>query len=150
MITVVKRKLDSILILRLCMIKSTGGCPCEDMLLPCGQMPPYKSCKVHWTLWFVPEYAQSLRDVPASAISKPKYFRLPAAINSAMADSYRSPSNVTGICDANHCEWEACYTLAMCTTIEDVSSRIQSVYAVNLGDPHLQWPSNRSINDTTF
>jgi hypothetical protein len=73
-----------------------------------------------------------------------------AAIASAMTDSYRSLSNVTGSCDTNHCEWEPYTTLAICSTVEDVSSLITKVEPVELGDPRLHLSQGDFVKPTTF
>lgn len=47
-----------------------------------------------------------------------------AAIKSAAVQNYQSHSNVTGLCPTNECSWEEFTTLAVCTSVEDVSSSI--------------------------
>lgn len=47
-----------------------------------------------------------------------------AAIKSAAAQNYQSHSNVTGHCPTDQCSWEEFTTLAVCTSVEDVSSSI--------------------------
>lgn len=44
------------------------------------------------------------------------------AIRSGMLDSYRSLSNITGTCPGNQCIWKQHTTLAVCSSVEDVSS----------------------------
>ncbi|KAF2741367.1 hypothetical protein EJ04DRAFT_480683 [Polyplosphaeria fusca] len=46
------------------------------------------------------------------------------AMTSGFLDDYRHPSNVTGACDSEHCSWRPFSTLAICASIEDVSSSV--------------------------
>jgi hypothetical protein len=45
-----------------------------------------------------------------------------SAIKSGMLDSYRSLSNITGSCPTNQCSWKQHTTLAVCSSVEDISS----------------------------
>lgn len=47
-----------------------------------------------------------------------------AAIKSAAVQNYQSHSNVTGRCPTNECSWEEFTTLAVCTSVKDVSPTI--------------------------
>lgn len=47
-----------------------------------------------------------------------------AAIKSAAVQNYQSYSNVTGHCPTDQCSWEEFNTLAVCISVEDVSSTI--------------------------
>lgn len=45
-----------------------------------------------------------------------------SAIRSGMLDSYRSLSNVSGTCSTSQCTWGNHTTLAVCSSVEDISS----------------------------
>lgn len=47
-----------------------------------------------------------------------------AAIKSAAVQNCQSNSNATGHCPTNECSWEEFTILAVCTSVEDVSSTI--------------------------
>jgi hypothetical protein len=72
-----------------------------------------------------------------------------------MFDNYRSLSNITGHCPTNQCSWQRHTTLAICSSVEDISSTVvefstghSSVQA--LKDVNLAPPSLSEGNQPTF
>ncbi|KAF2727672.1 hypothetical protein EJ04DRAFT_581854 [Polyplosphaeria fusca] len=54
------------------------------------------------------------------------YYDLPmiSALQSGMIEDFKSPSNVTGLCEGDFCTWDEYTTIAMCTSFEEITTSL--------------------------